>query len=261
MVITVEIIKNENMQNRKTIEKILEQMNDKIRKLENAQWWEIFQKLIFPPVCGICGKLNNNYLCNKCNFELQKEAQLKIDTYVTEIGFQRKHFDEHIYFFRYQGLIRQQIINYKFNNEAYKYKAISNFILKNFILKDIMAFQLLNDYEVIVPVPISKKRFKERGYNQAELIAKQISKALEKRIVTNCLYKSKNIVAQSTLNKQEREENIKNVYTIKNQNILLNKKVLLVDDIYTTGSTANECCKILLKAKPNKIGVMTLAKD
>ena len=94
-----------------------------------------------------------------------------------------------------------------------------------------------------------------------DAVFETISKALEKRIVTNCLYKSKNIVAQSTLNKQEREENIKNVYTIKNQNILLNKKVLLVDDIYTTGSTANECCKILLKAKPNKIGVMTLAKD
>lgn len=254
------IVQDKNIQNLEAKE-ILNQMNNKIKKLENMQVWKNLQKLIFPPVCGICGKLNENYLCNRCNLELQKEAQFQVDSYITETGFQRKHFDEHIYFFKYQGLIREQIINYKFNDEAYKYKAISNFILKNFILKDIKSFQILNNYDLIVPVPISKKRLKERGYNQAELIARQIAKALEKRIVTNCLCKSKNIVAQSTLNKQEREENIKDVYTIKNERVLLKQRVLLVDDIYTTGSTANECCRILQEAKPAKIGVMMIAKD
>ena len=256
----LETVKDKNIQNLETKD-ILNQMNNKIKKLENVQGWKNLQKLIFPPMCGICGKLNENYLCNRCNLELQKEAQFQVDTYITETGFQRKYFDEHIYFFKYQGLIREQIINYKFNDEAYKYKAISNFILKNFILKNIKLFQILNNYDLIVPVPISKKRQKERGYNQAELIARQIAKALEKRIVTNCLYKSKNIVAQSTLNKEEREENIKDVYTIKNEGVLLKQRVLLVDDIYTTGSTANECCRILQGAKPAKIGVMTIAKD
>jgi len=221
-------------------------------------WWE---KLIFPPVCGICGKLNENYLCSRCNIELQKSAELRVDSYITDSGFKRKYFDEHIYFFQYQGLIREQIIKYKFNDEAYKYKAISNFILKNFILKDSKIFQSINDYDFIIPVPISKKRLKERGYNQAELIAKQIAIATGKKMITNCLYKHKNIVAQSTLNKEEREENIKGVYRIKNEEKLFNKKVLLVDDIYTTGSTVNECCRILQKAETAKIGVMTIAKD
>lgn len=235
--------------------------NDSIQNLKSTYWWESIEKLIFPPTCGICGKLNENYLCGRCNLELQKSAQFQIDSYITEAGFKRKHFDEHIYFFQYQGLIREQIINYKFNDEAYKYKAISNFILQNFILKDSKVFTILDNYDIIIPVPVSKKRFKERGYNQAELIAKAIAKGLDKRIVTNCLYKSKNIVAQSTLNKEEREENIKGAYEIKNEEELLNKKVLLVDDIYTTGSTANECCRILEKAKTSKIGVMTIAKD
>jgi len=75
------------------------------------------------------------------------------------------------------------------------------------------------------------------------------------------LYKSKNIIAQSTLNKEQREENIKDVYALKNKKILSNKKVLLVDDIYTTGSTANECCRVLAEANTSKIGVMTIAKD
>lgn len=230
-------------------------------KNRNIKWWENVQKLIFPPVCGICGKLNENYLCSKCNFELQKEAFFQIDNYITETGFKRKYFEEHIYFFQYQGLIREQIINYKFNDEAYKYKFISNFILNNFILKDSKIFQIINDYDLIIPVPVSKKRFKERGYNQAELIAKQIAKRLDKDLITNCLYKDKNIVAQSTLNKEEREQNIKNVYILKNEDLLKGKKILLVDDIYTTGSTANECSRIIATGATTKIGVLTIAKD
>ena len=212
-------------------------------------------------MCGICGKLNENYLCSRCNIELQKSAESRIDSYVTEAGFKRKYFDEHIYFFQYRGLIREQIINYKFNDEAYKYKSISNFLLKNFILKDSKIFQIINDYEIIIPVPVSKKRLKERGYNQAELIAKEIAGATGKKMLTNCLYKHKNIIAQSTLNKEEREENIKGVYEIRNEKKLVDKKILLVDDIYTTGSTVNECCRVLQTAETARIGVMTIAKD
>ena len=230
-------------------------------KNSNNHWWENLQKLIFPPVCGICGKLNENYLCNKCKVALQKEAFFKIDNYITEKGFKRKNFEEHIYFFQYQGLIREQIINYKFNEESYKYKFISNFILNNYILKDSKIFQIIDDYDIIIPVPVSKKRFKQRGYNQAELIAKPISKKISKDLITNCVYKDKNIVAQSTLNKEEREENIKNVYILKNKEILKDKKILLIDDIYTTGSTVNECSRIIAKAETTKIGVLTIAKD
>ena len=230
-------------------------------KIENISWWRNLEKLIFPPVCGICGKLNENYLCSKCNLELQKTSEFQVDSYITETGFKRKHFDEHIYFFQYQGLIREQIINYKFNDASYKYRAISNFILKNFVLKDLKIFQIFNEYDVIIPVPISKKRMKERGYNQTELIARPIANVLGKEIVTNCLYKSKNIVAQSTLNKGDREQNIKGAYVLKNCEKLKNKKVLLIDDIYTTGSTANECCRILEEAGTKKNGVMTIAKD
>lgn len=184
-----------------------------------------------------------------------------MENYITERGFKRKNFDEHIYFFQYEGLIREQIINYKFNEESYKYKMFANFITKNIILNNKNAFQIINDYDIIIPVPISKKRLKERGYNQSELIARQIAKDINIKIETNCLYKNKDIIAQSSLNKEQREENIKGAYLIKNQKKLVNKNVLLLDDIYTTGSTANECCKTIKQANPNKIGIMTIAKD
>ena len=84
---------------------------------------------------------------------------------------------------------------------------------------------------------------------------------MQKTLNTKTLLKYKDIVAQSKLNKEEREANIKDVYTVRNEKAISNKKVLLFDDIYTTGSTANECCRVLESAGTANIGVMTIAKD
>lgn len=80
-------------------------------------------------------------------------------------------------------------------------------------------------------------------------------------VVNNCLIKTKNIIEQSKLNKEDRRQNIQEVYELKNRQLIENKKILLIDDIYTTGSTVNECRKILIKGNPNKIGILVLAKD
>ena len=112
-----------------------------------------------------------------------------------------------------------------------------------------------------MPVPISRKRLKSRGYNQSELIAKEIAYNSNLILETGCLYKVKNIVEQSKLNKEERLKNIQGVYELVNKEKLYKKKILLVDDIFTTGSTVNECAKVLRNASPRKIGVFTLAKD
>ena len=233
----------------------------KIIKKASNKISRTIEKLIFPPKCGICGKLSEKYLCNKCKIDLQKIYNFQVESYITDSGFCRKNFEEHIYFFQYDGLIRDQIINFKFNEESYKYKMFAEVITKNIIFSNKKAFQIIKSYDIIIPVPISKKRLKERGYNQSQLIAKQIAKATEMQLEEHCLYKNKNIIAQSMLNKEQREENIKGVYSIKHKEKLQNKKVLLFDDIYTTGSTANECCRIIKEAKTKKIGVMTIAKD
>lgn len=153
-------------------------------------------------------------------------------------------------------MIRKFLIHYKFNDQSYLYLTIVNFLLKN---KKI--FEILKSYDTIIPVPISKKRRKERGYNQSELIAREIAKRTQITYNNQCLFKTKNIMEQSKLNKEERQKNIQGVYEMRNPQILENKKILLVDDIYTTGSTANECCKILGQATPQKIDVFTIAKD
>ena len=118
-------------------------------------------------------------------------------------------------------------------------------------------------YDIIIPVPIHNKRRKERGYNQSALIAKEFSKNINELEYEDILIKKKNTIAQSTLNKEERLKNAIDMYKIKEnkQDIIYNKNVLIFDDIYTTGATANECAKAIRGANSNKIGVLTIAKD
>ena len=223
--------------------------------------------LIYPQVCGICGKINYNAVCPKCNVHLKKQGKMDILTKeeLKENSLEKeKFFEELIYIFKYEGQIRELILDYKFNEKSYMYKTFVNFLLKNK-----KTFENIKKYDKIIPVPISKKRYKERGYNQSLLIAKEISMQIsyetnnniKLELVNNCLIKTKNIIEQSKLNKEDRQHNIQGVYTLKNGSILTNKSILLIDDIYTTGSTVNECSRILQQAKPNKIGVLVLAKD
>ena len=121
----------------------------------------------------------------------------------------------------------------------------------------------LKKYDIIIIVPVSKQRKLERGYNQSELIAKEISKIIKVPITRKILYKIKNTVPQSSLNKKQREENARDVYQVSNVTKLYSKKILLIDDIYTTGNTINECAKVLVQKgiKRTDIGVLTIAKD
>ena len=213
---------------------------------------EKIQNIIYPPKCGICGKIDKEYICKKCQKKLETEAIWQKE----EIQNPYIFFCELNSIFQYQGTIREKIIDYKFNEKSYLYKTFVNFILKNTKL-----YKNIKAYDIIIPVPISKKRKRERGYNQSLLIAREIAHKTNLELMNNCLIKTKNIIEQSKLNKEERAQNIYGVYELKNKQLIENKKILLIDDIYTTGSTVNECSRILRKAKPAKIGVLVLAKD
>ena len=221
--------------------------------MSTKNFYDRILDLVYPPVCGICGKFNQDFLCKKCQKMLEAEAKFKID----KVDNQEYFFENHLYIFKYEGIIRKLILNYKFNEKSFLYKTFVNFLLKNEKF-----FKILKSYDTIIPVPVSSKRMNERGYNQSELIADDIVKQItECECITDCLIKNKNIIEQSKLNKEQRQKNIQGVYILKNKEKLINKEILLIDDIYTTGSTANECCKVLQKAKPKKIDVFTIAKD
>lgn len=210
--------------------------------------------LIYPPICGICGKLDKNLLCKKCELQLKKMQKNKIIAEGNDVN--NKYFNEIIYIFKYEGIIRKTLIDYKFKEKSYLYKTFVNFLLKN---KKI--FEKIQKYDKIIPVPISKQRYKERGYNQCLLIAKEIAQNTRLELVNNCLYKSQNIIQQSKLNKEDRYTNIQGAFEVHNKLLIKKQKILLLDDIYTTGSTVNECSKVLKEAEPIEIGVLVLAKD
>lgn len=122
--------------------------------------------------------------------------------------------------------------------------------------------EFIKKYDVLIPIPIHKDRMRTRGYNQSELIAKDLAYEIKNiKLENRVLIKTKNIIAQSSLNKKQRENNIKDVYQIKSVEKVMNKKILLLDDIYTTGSTVNECAKILKEAGCKEVGIITIAKD
>lgn len=207
--------------------------------------------LIYPNVCGICDKLCDDDICKKCEIKLNNISKIKMDRYTN------KYFKKHLYIFKYEGIIKERLIKYKFNERNYIYKAFVKFMLKN---KKICDF--LKNYDIIIPVPIHTKRRMERGYNQSALIAKEISKEIQKiDYLENVLIKKINNKPQSTKNKSERKNNVIGAYYMKNKEKINNKKILLLDDIYTTGNTVNECCKILQSANPKCIDVITIAKD
>jgi len=205
---------------------------------------------LYPNVCGICEKVNKESLCPKCNKKLKNILKYKL------IKHQNKYFDEHLYVFKYEGIIREKIIQYKFYEKSYMYKTFAIIILKNE-----KKYGFLENYDIIIPVPIHKKRENERGYNQSSLIARELAKNWDILCMENILYKKINNTMQSTLTQKQRRDKVKNVYEIKRVEYIKNKNIILFDDMFTTGSTANECAKLLKQNGANKILVLTLAKD
>lgn len=204
--------------------------------------------LFYPRVCGLCKKkINKNNTCEKCSnilqYTLKKELRVRnIDVYV----------DKAISLFLYEGFIRNKILEFKFDGKTYISCTFAD-IMCNIIIKNKICV------DIIIPVPIHKKRFKERGYNQSELLSKYIAKKLNIKHESKLLIKKHNNLAQSTLNAENRKKNVIDVYEVRKENRIKGKKILLIDDIYTTGATVNECAKILKQNGAKEVVVLTIA--
>ena len=192
-------------------------------------------------------------MCKKCEEIINKYLINEID-----VSFYENNIEpiEKMHIFKYEDLVRKLILQYKFNDKSYLYRTFCEIILKNK-----KSFDFIKSYDIIIPVPIHKIRKRKIGYNQSELISKLLASKTKLEFSTNVLVKYKNNNPQSTLDKKARKENTKDVYKLVNKEKIHNKKVLIFDDIYTTGSTANACAKELKRADPLKIGILTLAKD
>jgi ComF family protein len=115
--------------------------------------------------------------------------------------------------------------------------------------------------DVLVPVPLHKIRLRERGYNQSELIAKGVSNATGIKVIGDLLIRTRNTETQTKLNFEERKENVKDAFfiNVKYKNFIIDKKAIIVDDVITTGSTINECAKVLAIAGASKVFALSVA--
>lgn len=220
---------------------------------------EFVLNFLFPPICVNCGKITENWIldkyeenkwiCNSCKQKIIKFKKAQI------LKVRNTYYNKFVYIFEYKHIIRKLIINYKFKSESY----ISNFFAE-IILKDKNLCRNFLIYDIIIPVPMSKSKLKKRGYNQTELIAKKLSKKLKIK-TEKLLLKKENIETQSRLLKTGRRSNVRGAFYILEKEKIHNKKIILIDDIFTTGSTIRECCKILKEAGAQDILVLVLAKD
>lgn len=206
-------------------------------------------EIIYPTKCGICGKIAEKSICPKCKIKIEKLLVEKIDK------ISDKYFEKHFYLFKYEGIIRDKMLLFKFKDRPEFYKMFYEFIKNSKKL-----YEFLNKYDIIIPVPVHYYRKIKRGYNQSELIIKNIEQFSSIKLRTDILKRNKNLKPQSKLSKEARIRNIKNVYKIKNIQTIKDKKIIVFDDIYTTGSTVNECAKMLKQHGARKVDVFTFVR-
>ncbi len=121
------------------------------------------------------------------------------------------------------------------------------------------------DIDLIVPVPLYRKRLRKRGFNHAHLIMKEWSRMAPEIVMPriakkNILERIRRTESQTALGSKQRLVNIKNAFRVSDGSMVTDKRILLVDDVYTTGATANECARVLTKAGANQVDVLTLAR-
>ena len=189
-------------------------------------------------------------ICLRCGSPISSKAD-----YCLTCKNSQRSFDLARAPFIYKDMICDIIYNFKYNGKKYLAKHLAEFMFKTF--KEIEK-EILN-VDIVVPVPLHIKKRKQRGFNQAELLAKELSKMIDSKLDCNGLVREKNTKTQTKLSYLERQENLKDAFVVKNKKDFKGKVVLLVDDVLTTGSTANHCSKVLKEAGAKAVYVLTFA--
>jgi len=117
-----------------------------------------------------------------------------------------------------------------------------------------------NDYDLVVPVPLHHTRLRWRGFNQAALISIAIARRLARPLDTGSLIRTRATSSQTAKDRQERHRNVHNAFQVKRPARIANRRILLIDDVMTTGATVDECARVLLAAGARRVDVLTLAR-
>jgi ComF family protein len=225
-----------------------------------------FVDLAFPKKCIGCGR-EKTFLCQDCfslielnpfQYCLCQKPQRTI--LKGKCGHCRDH--------SLTGLYSASIFDQKILK-----KAIDSFKYPPY-LKDLawpLAYLIILHFEIIkkkieapsilIPVPLFSRKERERGFNQSKELANILAKAWQAELSCKDLIKIKNTASQASSNREQRSENLKNAFCVLDKNAIQGKKVYLVDDIYTTGATMEECAKVLKEAGAKEVWGITVARE
>lgn len=113
-------------------------------------------------------------------------------------------------------------------------------------------------FDCIIPVPLHLSRKRERGYNQSKILAEEISKTVSVPVTKKVLIRKKKTKDQTHLSPEERERNVRGAFVVRANSVLQGKKVILVDDVMTTGATLKECARVIKEAGAREVVGVTL---
>lgn len=209
---------------------------DKSADMGVCAWCNDLLPLIKSPFCEKCGKpkMTENEVCAECD-----------DVY--------NHFEQAMSVFEYTASVQRLIYRFKYKGEQYLSHVLGGFLAKR--LKE----QKDWDYSALIAVPLHRKRRRERGFNQSELLASEIALRLDVPVLSDALSRTKETSVQAGLKRQERFANLSHAFSVNRKSGIRGKRIVLVDDIFTTGSTVNECSRVLLEAGAEKVYVLTVA--
>jgi len=217
---------------------------------------------LFPRFCVGCGK-EGDFICDSCQASLVRiEAPAcpqcgkpQTDSMLCSNCINWKADIDAIRSpFRFEGVIRKAVHEFKYRNLRAIAGQLAHF-LGDYLTENPIP------YEVLVPVPLHDKRLKERGYNQSALLAKELSRITGFPVNETCLVRNVyNVPQAKTRNVEERKQNVIGIFSVVNDD-LLEKKVLLIDDVTTSGATLNACASPLKKTGAASVWGLTLARE
>ena len=224
---------------------------------------------LFPNKCIICDSYaSQNKVCSECwgNFSFITKPYCSLCShpfaYDNDLEAicgaciaKSPKYDKAISIFKYDHFSKKIIHKFKYQDQLHILDYLSGLMLN-------MGREIIQNSDIIIPVAMHKHKLLKRGYNQAALLAMRIASKQNIKYLPQAIIKTENTIPQAGLEKKDRLKNIKSSFKInaKFTEEIKGKRILLVDDVITTGATITECCKILKTAKPAKIFVLTLAK-
>lgn len=207
---------------------------------------------VFPPSCPICNEGINGQeiICPSCYNELKNTIHIKIQEHQHDFHYltEEIHFDAIISCWEYSDLLEKVIraVKYRRGTRLGRYMGR--------MAGEAMAGHLRPNTDcLLIPVPLHRSRYRERGYNQSEKIAAGLSESLSLSQIPKWLKRKKRTATQTKLSAEERQDNVHDAFSVRFPQKIEGSIVCLVDDVVTTGATMNSCARILKEAGASQV--------